>query len=101
MTSGKAGDQPARKRKRTPSRRMLIKRIERLLEQQIEKLEQGTVEQSPEKEVALLGNLARTLEKLMDLDEKQKPMKPASKQGKEIEQIRKQLADRMNALGVR
>lgn len=99
MPSAAPGKKP--NLRRTPAdRRRLIKRLEALLEKQVDQLEAGTMEQPPDKEVALLSTLARTLEKLMELDAKQqvKRNKPANANA-EMDRLRKKLAERMTALG--
>ncbi|MCB1517679.1 MAG: hypothetical protein KDJ19_08720 [Hyphomicrobiaceae bacterium] len=81
-----------------PNRRRLILRLETLLEKQVAEMERGTLDQGPDKEIALLGTLARTLEKLIELDEKQKPAKANKTSGTEMTELRKKLADRIRVL---
>ncbi|MCB9993429.1 MAG: hypothetical protein H6873_07205 [Hyphomicrobiaceae bacterium] len=80
------------------NRRRLIHRLEMLLEKQVTEMENGTLDQGPDKEIALLGTLARTLEKLIELDEKQKPAKTRKPANIEMAELRKKLADRIRAL---
>lgn len=79
------------------ARRTLIKRMRRMLELQIAHMEMNMTG-FDEKEVALLGNMARTLEKLVELDTKSKTKKPDNKRSKEMTQLRKKLADRIDHL---
>jgi hypothetical protein len=77
-------------------RPQIIARMFRLLERQIIQLEQDMTE-TGEKEVAVLGKLASTLEKLIDLDKAATPPKPAA-QHKDIQDIRNKLALRIAQL---
>lgn len=87
------------KRARGPRRRGLISRLEVLLEKQVEQLETGQNEHTPDKEIALLGTLARTLEKLIELDENQSPPKSEKKtETAEMKQLREKLSDRIKNL---
>lgn len=79
------------------SRRTLIYRMRRMLELQIAHMEMHMTG-FDEKEVALLGNMARTLEKLVELDEKGQTKKSENKRSKEMTQLRKKLADRIDHL---
>lgn len=95
-----AANRPRSNRARGPRRRGLISRLEVLLEKQVEQLEIGQNGHTPDKEIALLGTLARTLEKLIELDENQSPPKPEKKtETAEMMQLRKKLADRIKNLG--
>ena len=78
-------------------RRGLIFRMRRMLERQITFMETNMTG-SDEKEVALLGNMVRTLEKLIELDGKQSKTEPNKKQSREMAALRKKLADRIDQL---
>lgn len=84
--AGKSGD-----------RQSLIDRLITMLERQIGYLE-ASMKTSDEKEVTLLGNMARTLEKLIDLDAKVAGKKPDKKRDRELEDIKRKLADRIDQL---
>ncbi len=83
------------------SRATLIKRLMKLLEKQIAELEDDMAKPDrtiSDKEVALLGNLTRNLEKLTELDRKERgPGKPA-RNSAEIEVLRKKIAARLSEL---
>lgn len=78
-------------------RQSLIDRLIKMLERQIAYLE-AAMKTSDEKEVTLLGNMARTLEKLIDLDAKLAGKKPDKKRDRELEDIKRKLADRIDQL---
>jgi hypothetical protein len=74
----------------------IIARMFHVLDRQIVQLEQNMTE-TGEKEVAVLGKLASTLEKLIDIDNAAKPAKPAQ-QRKDIQELRNKLAERIAQL---
>jgi len=82
---------------RSGDRQSLIDRLITMLERQIGYLE-AAMKTSDEKEVTLLGNMARTLEKLIDLDAKVAGKKPDKKRDRELEDIKRKLADRIDQL---
>lgn len=85
-------------RNRSPAtdRGQLIGRMFRVLERQIVQLETQMTKTS-DKEVALLGTMARTLEKLMALDGSK--TKALSKQPRrDIQALRNKLAERLDRL---
>lgn len=75
----------------------LLARMFRLLERQIFQLENET---SPmgEKEAAVLGRVAATLEKLMEIERSSVPPKPAKRHSKDLEELRKKVAARFEEL---
>jgi len=77
-------------------RPLIIKRMFRLLERQIKQLEENMTE-TGEKEVAVLGKLASTLEKLIDIDKAASPPKPPA-QRKDMQGLRNKLAQRIAQL---
>jgi hypothetical protein len=77
-------------------RPQIIKRMFRVLELQVLALE-GNMEKTGEKEVAVLGKLASTLEKLIDIDNAATAVKPRA-QRKDIEELRNKLAQRIAQL---
>jgi len=77
-------------------RPLIIKRMFRLLERQIKQLEENMTE-TGEKEVAVLGKLASTLEKLIDIDKAESPPKPPA-QRKDMQELRNKLAQRIAQL---
>ncbi len=90
---------PSRYRQHTISRQNLIGRMFGVLEKQIEQIEGNEMNLSCDKEVALLGNLARTLEKLIELDAKQLlAKKPDAAQNKDLKALKEKLAARINQL---
>lgn len=86
-----------RRPSRQTGRKALIHRLIVMLERQIRHLEIN-MSGSDEKEVTLLGNMARTLEKLIDLDRKNEGDKPDKKRDREIDDLRQKLADRIDQL---
>ncbi|HHS83015.1 MAG TPA: hypothetical protein ENJ68_05785 [Devosia sp.] len=98
--------------KKTVSRSDLIARMYRVLENQLQRMEQASMEQPCEKEFALLGQMVRTLEKLADLDAKVKAdakaaldaNPDASGKGRrhadspQMRQLRQKIAQRLMAL---
>lgn len=85
---------------RPDARRQLIKRLEALLAKQVTQMELGTMDQTPDKEIALLGTLARTLEKLIELDEKQGQNTQKQATSNEMQRLRKRLSARIKTLGL-
>jgi hypothetical protein len=51
-----------------------------------------------DKEAVLLGNIARNLEKLIDLDKAQTPGREVKAETAEMQDMRRQLAGRIDAL---
>ena len=76
-------------------REILIGMMLGVLEQQIGHLERIEMTQSGEKEVAVLGKLATTLEKLIDIEDRSKPRIGA---GENMQEIRNKLAQRIENL---
>lgn len=73
----------------------LITRMMRVLDGQVRELEKQMTE-PVDKNVALLGTMTKTLEKLIELQEAQRAQKPA--QRKEVSDIRNKLAARIEQL---
>lgn len=82
---------------RNTERPALIERMAKMLERQIAHLEKNMTP-GDEKEVALLGTMARSLEKLMDLDRKGVGKAPDKKRDREIGELRQKLAARIDQL---
>jgi hypothetical protein len=82
---------------RPSTRTGLIGRLYRLLERQIRELEMITGEFG-DREATILGNLTRNLEKLAELDRKEKGNKPAARKRTDIALLRKKLAERIDRL---
>ena len=78
-------------------RPQIIKRMFRVLELQLLALE-GNMAQTGEKEVAVLGKLASTLEKLIDIDNAATAAAKPRAQRKDIEELRNKLAQRIAQL---
>jgi len=84
-------------------RRNLISRMFAVLEKQIERMENTMAQNADDKEIALLGQLVRTLEKLVELDTKQaasqgeKPKKTDSN-SEEMNVLRTKLSQRIGQL---
>ncbi|VAW23819.1 hypothetical protein MNBD_ALPHA12-1652, partial [hydrothermal vent metagenome] len=80
---------PSRYRRHASQRLDLIGRMFNVLEKQIEQIEGNEMNLTCDKEVALLGNLARTLEKLIELDAKQLlAKKPDAGENKDMKALR-------------
>jgi len=86
-----------RKSLRATGRPALIARLAKLLERQITHLEKN-MKGNDDKEVALLGNMAKTLEKLIDLDRKQEADTGAEPRDAEMSDIRHKLVARIERL---
>ncbi len=92
--------------KKTVSRPDLIARMYRVLENQLHRMEQASMEQTCEKEIALLGQMVRTLEKLADLDAKSALDARSDTSGKksrhvdspQMRRLRQKIAQRLTAL---
>lgn len=80
-----------------PDRTALIKRLFRVMEKQITKLENDMAD-SGDKEVALLGSITRNLEKLIDLDQKEHGRKPDRRRTRALDDLRQKLTDRIEHL---
>jgi hypothetical protein len=78
-------------------RPQIIRRMFRVLELQLLALE-GNMDHSGEKEVAVLGKLASTLEKLIDIDNAATAAAKPRAQRKDIEELRHKLAQRIAQL---
>lgn len=78
-------------------RRGVIARMRRVLERQLTFME-AEMDGSSDKEVALLGNMVKTLEKLIELDAKDKQKEPGKQQSREMADLRKKLAARIDRL---
>ena len=75
----------------------LIRRLFHVLEQQIEQLEKDMTSHGS-KEVTLLGSITKNLEKLIDLDQKERERKPNKKRSRELSELRQKLSDRIEHL---
>ncbi|MCF6302108.1 MAG: hypothetical protein L3J13_02715 [Devosiaceae bacterium] len=62
---------PGRNKPRIPGRKQLVSRMFAVLEKQIARMEIAAMDGTDDKEIALLGQLVRSLEKLVELDTKQ------------------------------
>ena len=82
---------------RAIDRSAIIGRMFRLLDRQIIQLEHDMTS-TGEKEVAVLGKLASTLEKLIDIDNTETADKPKPGQGKDMRDLRNKLAARIEQL---
>lgn len=87
-----------RRATRSADRQAIIGRMFRLLLRQVKHLEGRDVKETGEKEVAVLGKLASTLEKLIDIDDAAaEPPKPAVQQ-RDMKELRHRLAIRIAQL---
>ncbi len=87
----------SRRNRRQVDRSALIEALYRELERLIMRL--GSRTRPPDnKEVTLLGNLARNLDKLIDLDRADAAGKSGTSETAEMRDIREKLAERINAL---
>jgi hypothetical protein len=82
--------------RRTIDRGAIIARMFRVLERQIIQLEKDMT-QTGDKEVSVLGKLASTLEKLIDIDTANKPQQPTA-QVEDMKELRNKLAQRIAQL---
>jgi hypothetical protein len=82
---------------RAIDRGAIIGRMFRLLDRQIIQLEHDMTS-TGEKEVAVLGKLASTLEKLIDIDNAETAGQPARGPGKDMRDLRNKLAARIEQL---
>lgn len=76
-------------------RSILIRQLFGVLEKQIKHLEGVEMTTTGEKEVAVLGKLAATLEKLLELDGKAATKRPDAAQTKEMQAFRDKLVKRI------
>ncbi len=84
-------------------RKRLVSRMFAVLEKQIERMENTMVEDVDDKEIALLGQLVRTLEKLVELDSKQEVSagngsQKTKSESREMLALRKKLSQRIGQL---
>lgn len=86
-----------RQRPRQTSRAGLIDRLMTLLERQLGFMEMNMTG-TDDKEVALLGNMVRTLEKLIDLDRKGETAGDDARQDRNMTELRDKLAARIDQL---
>ncbi len=94
----RVGDWPMRYNVTLRGRTQLIKRMYALVDRYLRELERSS-NVAGEKEVTLLGNLARTLDKLAELEAK-RPRRTVSKKANDPEMIemRDTLAERLSSL---
>jgi len=93
----RAGGWVRRRVGRTVNRGTIIIRMFRVLERQVAHLEEDSMKRTGETEVAVLGKLASTLEKLIDIDKAESPEKPAPRR-KDMAELREKLAQRIAQL---
>lgn len=86
-----------RRQSKQSSRTNLVTRLMGLLERQLDQMEINMTG-TDDKEVALLGNMVRTLEKLIDLDQKDGDAVGDDKQDRDISDLRDKLAARIDQL---
>ena len=77
--------------------RSLTQRMLQVLERQIVKLETEMTD-AGDKEVALLGNMARTLEKLIEIDGETRGSRSGDTQRKDMSDLRRKLGERIEQL---
>lgn len=93
----KRRDWPRRTTRNKPGRADLVTRLFRMLERQIAQLE-TEVADNKDKEVTILGNLTRNLEKLIELDQKQDRAGNPNEQRTDIDHLRLRLSRRIAQL---
>lgn len=86
-----------RSARRPATRSVLIGRLYRVLERQIAQLETNMTDAN-DKEATLLGSLTRNLERLIELDLKEKGQNSTAPKRADIQTLRKKLADRIEHL---
>ncbi len=91
------------KKTKVPPRKLLIGRMFVVLEKQIERMENIMPENADDKEIALLGQLVRTLEKLVELDCKHQgaakdTLKAEAKNSRQMLDLRTKINQRMHQL---
>jgi hypothetical protein len=80
-----------------PQRGPIIQRMLRIVEMHVSQLEQ-TMTAPTDKEAALLGSLARTLDKLIELDNAEKGRTAKDRKAGDLASLRAQLARRIEGL---
>lgn len=93
----------ATRKTKIPSRKLLIGRMFVVLEKQIERMENIMPENADDKEIALLGQLVRSLEKLVELDCKHQgltkdTLKSETKNSRQMQDLRTKLNQRLHQL---
>ena len=88
---------------KVPSRKHLIGRMFVVLEKQIERMEKIMPENADDKEIVLLGQLVRSLEKLVELDIKHRDPEKSladseTKNSRQMQDLRTRLSQRMHQL---
>lgn len=76
-------------------RSILIRQLFSVLENQIKHLEGAEMTTTGEKEVAVLGKLAATLEKLIEMDARAAIKRPGASQTREMQDLRNKLIKRL------
>lgn len=79
------------------SRQQIINRMFRLLERQV-RTQEESMTQDGEKEIAVLGKLASTLEKLIEIDNAEPKVGRPKVESEEIKELRHKLAQRIARL---
>ena len=80
-----------------PERAALIGRLFHVLERQVVHMEDN-MDDCGEKEVALLGTIARNLDKLIDIEQKAQAQEPDRRRSKKLDQLRQKLSERISRL---
>lgn len=76
----------------------LVARIFRLIERQIFQME-AMVTPMGESEAVILGRVATTIERLMEIDDKERTKRPARRaESKDLQEVRKKIAARLDQL---
>lgn len=102
-TGAKSTHMLATRKTKIPSRKLLIGRMFVVLEKQIERMENIMPENADDKEIALLGQLVRSLEKLVELDCKHQgltkdTLKSETKNSRQMQDLRTKLNQRLHQL---
>ena len=91
------GNWVSRRPKTSVGRSTLIARMFKVLERQVAQLENEKMTGS-DKEVTVLGNLTRTLDKLIEIDTARRPQAANTPQAKDMAELRTKLAERIDQL---
>ena len=86
-----------------PSRKLLIGRLFIVLEKQIERMENTMPDTANDKEISLLGQIVRNLEKLVEMDTRQNSLPEDGQKGKasnskKIQALRTKIYERLTGL---
>jgi len=78
-------------------RQALITRLFKVLDRQINQME-TTMTKTGDREVSLLGNLAKTLEKLIEIEDRERKVRKTPQNSREMAELRSRITQRIDRI---